>query len=100
MAPRLLLDANISPKVAEALRSEEIDVVDVGEIGLLSATDRQILARAGEQGQIVVTFDLDFAAMTAALGVPPATGVMILRLSSARADLILPRIRTALRREA
>lgn len=100
MAPRLLLDANISPRVAEALRSEGLDALHVAEIGLIAATDRQILEQASEDGRTVVTFDLDFAAMTAALGKAPATGVMILRLPSARPDLVLPRIRAALRREA
>lgn len=100
MAPSLLLDANISPRVALALRSEGIDALHVSEIGLLAATDRQILEQASEDRRIVVTFDLDFAAMTAALGESPTTGIMILRLPSARSDLVLPRIRAALRREA
>ncbi len=99
MAPRLLLDANISPRVAAALRAEGIDSRHVGEIGLLAANDREILERAIENGWTVVTFDLDFAAMTAALGKSPTTGIMILRLPTVRSDLVLPRIRAALRRE-
>jgi predicted nuclease of predicted toxin-antitoxin system len=54
---RLLIDANLSPKVAAALRKAGLESVHVGDVGLLTAPDRAILdyAAAGalEAGAIV-----------------------------------------------
>jgi predicted nuclease of predicted toxin-antitoxin system len=40
---RLLIDANLSPKVAAALRKVGLESVHVGDVGLLTAPDRGIL---------------------------------------------------------
>jgi predicted nuclease of predicted toxin-antitoxin system len=52
---KLLLDENLSPQVAEALRGEGIDAVHVRDRGLLQATDREVLDRAFDEDRVLVT---------------------------------------------
>lgn len=47
---RLLLDANLSPRVAEALRAAGFDAVHVADVDLVTATDDVIFDRAAEGG--------------------------------------------------
>lgn len=61
---RLVLDANLSPSVAEALREAEFDASHVGDHGLLSAADEDF-DWAAAHGAIVVTADSDFAMLLA-----------------------------------
>lgn len=62
---RLVLDANLSPSVAEALREAQFDASHVGDHGLLSAADEEIFDWAAEHGAVVVTADSDFAMLLA-----------------------------------
>ena len=39
---RLLLDANLSPRIAESLRAAGFDAVHVADLGLVTATDDEI----------------------------------------------------------
>jgi hypothetical protein len=43
---RLLVDANLSPRVAQTLRDNGHDAVHVIDVGLATATDTEIAARA------------------------------------------------------
>jgi predicted nuclease of predicted toxin-antitoxin system len=53
---KVLLDENISPKVAERLAREDgIDACHVRDRGLLAATDRDVLERAFAEDRILVT---------------------------------------------
>ena len=54
-AVKLLLDENLSPRVAEALRGEGIDACHVRDRGLLHATDAVVLERAFEEDRVLVT---------------------------------------------
>jgi predicted nuclease of predicted toxin-antitoxin system len=47
---RLLVDANLSPKIAAMLRDGGHDAVHVADIGMLGATDDAILAHAVRSG--------------------------------------------------
>jgi predicted nuclease of predicted toxin-antitoxin system len=60
---RLLIDANLSPRVATALADAGHDVVHVFEIGLADASDQSILARAESEGRVIVSSDSDFGAL-------------------------------------
>ncbi|MCB0977704.1 MAG: DUF5615 family PIN-like protein [Acidimicrobiales bacterium] len=60
---RLLLDANLSPRVAESLRDAGFDAVHVSDLDLLTASDDEIFDRAAEDGLVVVTADSDFGAL-------------------------------------
>jgi len=53
---KLLLDENLSPKVAEVLaRDDGIDVCHIRDRGLLGATDPEVLERAFAEDRIFVT---------------------------------------------
>lgn len=57
---RLLLDANLSPRVAAGLRVAGHDAIHVEDLSLLRATDEEIFDRAAADGLVVVTADTDF----------------------------------------
>jgi predicted nuclease of predicted toxin-antitoxin system len=57
---RLLLDANLSPSLAEALRWRGHDAVHVNEVGLQAAPDPAIFLAASQWGRAVVTHDDDY----------------------------------------
>lgn len=62
MSRRYLLDANLSPKIAYALRSEfPIDVVSLISEGLDGLPDHLVLRMARMQDKIIITQDGDFA---------------------------------------
>lgn len=65
---KLLLDANLSPRVAAMLSDAGHDAIHVASIGLLAATDPEILARAAADEMVLVTADNDFAMLLALSG--------------------------------
>src|SRR5262249_30084299 len=71
---RFLLDMNLPPATAEWLRSEGLDAVHIREIGLAHLPDREVFARAAEEGRVVVTFDLDFGEIAGLAGATGANG--------------------------
>jgi Domain of unknown function (DUF5615) len=73
---RLLIDANLSPKVAAALRKAGLESVHVGDVGLLTAPDRDILDYAAANALVIVSL----TAISASCWPPPA-GRHDLRLS-------------------
>jgi predicted nuclease of predicted toxin-antitoxin system len=60
---RLLVDANLSPKVAEQLGAAGFEATHVRDHGLLTSPDEEIAAYAVAQGQVIVSSDSDFASM-------------------------------------
>lgn len=54
---RLLIDANLSPRVAVALSKAGLESVHVGDVGLLTAPDRSILDYAGANALVIVSAD-------------------------------------------
>ena len=63
---RLLIDANLSPRVAKRLSAAGFDVWHVADVGLLTADDSEIFQHAVDNGLVVVTADSDFGMMLAA----------------------------------
>ena len=60
MIIKLLLDENLSPRVAERLRREDgLDAVHVRDRGLLEAKDRTVLDRAYTEDCVLVTCNID-----------------------------------------
>jgi predicted nuclease of predicted toxin-antitoxin system len=92
---RFLLDMNLPPALAEWLQSKGHDAVHIREIGLGHLPDREVFARAAEEGRIVVTFDLDFGEIA---GLARATGatVLLLRLRLAHQDYLRQRLQAAI----
>jgi predicted nuclease of predicted toxin-antitoxin system len=75
---RFLLDMNLPPAMVDWLRSEGHDAIHIREIGLAQLPDREVFARAAEEGRIVVTFDLDFGEIVGLAGAT-GSGVVLLR---------------------
>lgn len=66
MPPAFLLDADVPPGLAGALRRRGYDVVAAsGDSALESLSDADLLAEALRQGRVLVTFNVvDFVAIT------------------------------------
>jgi predicted nuclease of predicted toxin-antitoxin system len=62
---RLLIDANLSPKVAAALNENGIESLHVADVGLLTADDPAILDYAAANGFVIVSADTDFGELLA-----------------------------------
>lgn len=62
---KFLADMPISPKTVSFLRSMMYDVYRNSEIGLLRARDVEIVDIAVREERIILTMDLDFAAIIA-----------------------------------
>ncbi len=94
---RLLLDMNMSPKVAERLRAEGHDAVHPRELGLGRLPDHDVFAHAQTDQRIVVTFDLDFGEI---VSLSAGAGVVLLRLRSVRTAHVQQRVSAAMTDEA
>jgi predicted nuclease of predicted toxin-antitoxin system len=75
---RLLLDANLSPRLAEVLRRSGNAAAHVADLGLLNARDTVILERSERDGFVLVTADTDFP-MLVALRRASSPSVVLLR---------------------
>jgi predicted nuclease of predicted toxin-antitoxin system len=61
-----LIDAQLPPSLAGALRAVGFDAVHVFDLGLLAATDLQIWQEASSRRAVLVTKDKDFSLLRAA----------------------------------
>lgn len=75
---KLLLDANLSPKVARLLKEAGHDAIHVADVALLTAADPEILRAAAKEERILLTADSDFGALLA-LGSLGSPSVLLLR---------------------
>jgi predicted nuclease of predicted toxin-antitoxin system len=92
---RFLADAGISPKTVGFLLETGHEAVHVSTIGMQSAEDRALIARALADAAVILTFDLDFGDILA-LGVLDRPSVVIFRLSDERADSVNRRLAAVL----
>ena len=74
---RLVLDQGISRDAASCLRNLGHECVHVGEVGMHSAADEEILAFSLKLNAVVITLDADFHAILAVSG---ASGPSVIRL--------------------
>ncbi|MEW9807220.1 DUF5615 family PIN-like protein [Mesorhizobium marinum] len=70
---RLLLDQNISRRVALALGAHGIEIQHVSSCGLGSASDARIWNFAKDNGYAILSKDADFHHMSFTFGAPPKT---------------------------
>lgn len=93
-AVRFLVDANLSPRVAEWLRERGYDAVDVFEQGLTQAGDREILTKAAQEARILLTADLDFGDLPVRSS--GTTSTVVFRTRSTATSLIVRRLEKVL----
>ncbi|MFO7776993.1 MAG: DUF5615 family PIN-like protein [Nitriliruptoraceae bacterium] len=74
---RLLIDENLSPRVARMLREAGHDAAHVVEVGLGNTDDTVILDAATDGARAIVTADTDFGALLAARGTSTPSVVML-----------------------
>lgn len=77
---RLLADENIHARTIEALRSLGHDVASI-RADAPGTPDEDILARAGAEQRILVTYDTDFGELIFHRRLPARSGIILLRLS-------------------
>lgn len=65
---RLLVDENLSWRVAVMLRDAGHDAVHVADRGLAAASDEQVLGLAVDEDRVLVSEDTDFGALLARSG--------------------------------
>jgi predicted nuclease of predicted toxin-antitoxin system len=61
-----LIDAQLPPSLAAALRDAGCDAIHIGDLGLLAATDRKIWDETMSRSAVLVTKDRDFPILRAA----------------------------------
>lgn len=74
---RFLVDANLSPVVAGALRDAGHDALHVADLGLVTADDDRILDAAAQDDRIILTADADFGALLAIGGLAKPSVVLL-----------------------
>jgi len=80
---RLLLDNNLSPRLAPLLIDH--DVKHVREIGLAAAPDEDVLAQAARDARVLVSADSDFGRLLAASQALSPSVVLLRRQDGRRA---------------
>ena len=91
---KFLADECCDASLVEHLREDGHDVVYVVE-SMRGATDAEVLRRAFEEKQIVLTEDKDFGELVYRLR-RPAHGVVLLRFATAQRALKISRLRSLL----
>jgi predicted nuclease of predicted toxin-antitoxin system len=78
---RLLANENFPLDAVEALRAEGHDVAWIRE-DAPGSSDEQVLARAQQEGRILVTFDKDFGELAFRSKLPATGGVILFRITA------------------
>ena len=81
----------IAISTVQALRQRGHDIRHLSEDGLERLPDSRILEKAGREGSIVITCDLDFADLLA-LGAHTLPSVILLRLYNQTPGSVTPRL--------
>ena len=75
---KFLIDMPLSPELARWLRAEGHDAVHANELSMHRTPDSEILQVAARDDRVVITADLDFPRLLAALG-STGPGLILLR---------------------
>ena len=89
---RLLIDANLSPRVAAQLADMGFDAIHVADVGLLTTADEAILEYAAASELVIVSADTDFGELLAGSPGRARPSVVLLR----SADHLTPNQQAAL----
>jgi predicted nuclease of predicted toxin-antitoxin system len=82
---RFLIDENLSPRLAELLRTAGHDAVHVRDLGLASAPDEVVMSAAGTDLRTLISADTDFGTTLARTGATAPSFLLIRRASGRRA---------------
>jgi predicted nuclease of predicted toxin-antitoxin system len=88
---KCLADMGIAISTVQTLRQHSHDLRHLSEEGLERLPDPLILDKAGREGRIVITCDLDFADLLA-LGAHTLPSVILLRLQNQTPGSVTPRL--------
>jgi predicted nuclease of predicted toxin-antitoxin system len=89
-----LIDAQLPPSLAAALRDAGCQAVHVADLGLLAATDRQIWDEAVFRSAVLVTKDRDFSLRRAASSDGPT--IFWIRIGNVNNQTLIAQILNAL----
>ncbi|MCE7890621.1 MAG: DUF5615 family PIN-like protein [Myxococcales bacterium] len=84
---KLLLDQGLPRGACQLLVRHGHDVLHVGEVGLATASDDDILDWAESNGRVVVTLDADFHAILARRGASRPSAIRV-RVEGLRAEAL------------
>ncbi len=82
---RFLIDNNLSPILADELKTAGHDAVHVRDYGLQAATDQVVLAQARSESRVLISADTDSGTLLAREGADRLSIMLIRRLSGRRA---------------
>ena len=88
---KCVADMGIALSTVQTLRKAGHDIRHLSEDGLERLPDSSILEKAGREGSIVITCDLDFADLLA-LGAHTLPSVILLRLYNQTPGAVTPRL--------
>lgn len=83
---RILANENVSGAIIRRLRAGGHDVPSTKE-SMRGQTDRAVLERAQKEERLVLTHDKDFGELPFGWGLPASSGVILLRLTGANAEI-------------
>ena len=88
---RFRLDMGIAQSTGQLLRSQGHDVVHLCEQSLERLTDDRIVAKAKEEGRVIVTHDLDFGRIVSLSGstVPSIVTLRLGNMTPERVNTVL-----------
>ena len=83
---RFLVDANLSPRIASYLRDAGQDAVHVADVGLLHASDPEIMVWARRELRVIVSSDTDFGTLLARQETPDPSFLLLRQLNDRKPD--------------
>lgn len=92
---RFLIDMNLSPWLAQRLRSEGHDAIHVVDIDYAEIADSEIFKYAAADNRTVVTFDLDFGDIAGSVPHSSA-GVALFRVRTVDREFLWRRLQAAI----